>query len=848
MRTATPYTDVLSRYPRLFLAGLLGILALLLSTLGLRLVAAQPSPVADAGVQTPATEVACPACRPLCPQGEVPSFEVWYRVPDAAPPGARIPLEVQVYALETGHDLEALTLTLPAGLEVDPRSLPSWLHASDQNVVWSPGAISAGGQAGMWFTVRLTDALSWRQVLTPTLTLDLDGEQCAVPVRPMRIQFPLRRLALPVLSGNQDIVQVQNLEQPEVVALLFTWDSTIDAPSGLKVTARLGQGQTWSLLRLPPQAKAGMLYAVDAKRATKARAAAQAALGDAAAWQAWEARWQAGEFGWGSSLGALVRLGGTDPAAYSALDAPLEASEGPFSYTLPLIDLSASSAVTLAVQNIGPAPTTATWQAWPATCASSPITGSLTLPSGAAAQIALVPHVGDGFQGAVHVSAGQPLAVAALSAASSAQSVYTAQPVGGPTASETTLHGWVSQGEDWETELWIHNTSPSQTVQATVGFQDWDGQPVHTASAPLCPGGTWRLDARSLPLPSNWSGMVRISGSSTLRATARLSQPNTHRWADVEILPWPPFGLQAASRTYAFPSLAGDGSVFAANPDRSSPLAVTPLLFDQNGLFDYLCESLPKEGGTLFQYPFPGFHGSMILQSRAGLSAERVLALLPTYLEPSGLAYAPIGLPYLPPLAGWEELRCGLAGLMAPQWDIPLGHTRPFDLRLEDVGEVRGIDLRATFDPAVLAVRDADPDTPGVQIQPGPAVTHTWPIVHNTVAAGQITYTLALPDSGTPLREAGSIAVILFTGQQPGESAITVTINAITLATPPPFSVQPLTVTQRIRVLAPTSTPTPTATPPNTATPTPTNTPTSTTTPTPQPGHEVYLPVVLKKQ
>jgi len=862
MRTATRFTDTFSRYRRVLLICLLGALALLLSGLAMRLAAGQLSSVANADVQASSAEAACPVCRPICSQGEVSTLEVWHRAPDAAPPGARIPLEVQVYALETVHAVEALTVTLPAGWEVEARSLPSWLHTSDQNVVWSPGTVSPGDQAGIWFTVQLTNTLPWGQVLTPTLTLTLDGEQCTVPVRPLRTQFPLRHLALPLLSGNKGNVRVdvQNLEQPQIVALLFTWDATTDTPSRVMASARIGQGSAWLFVL---QAQAGMVYAVDAARATEAATAAQAALGNAAAWHAWEARWQAGDFGWGASLGVSVRLQGTDVAAYSGLDAPLDIPEGPFTYALPLIDLSASSAVTLAVQNIGLAPATAVWQAWPITCTTSSVTGTLTLPPGAAAHVALSPYVGGDFQGAVDVSADQPLAIAVLSVASDGQSAYTAQPIGGPVARETALHGWVLRGSDRETELWIHNTAPSQTAQATATFQDMSGQDVYTTSTSICPGGTWRLDTRSLPLASPWQGMVRVVGSPALRAAVRLVRPETHQRADVEMLPWPPFGLQAASRTYAFPSVTTDGSMFVTNPDMWGPLTIMPLWYDRSGLLNYQCEYLQKEEGketkmSSMGFLPPGWRGNMLLQGRAGLSAQRVLTPLSMYIESSGLAYTPIGLPYIPLLAGMPGLYCGLAGLMALQWDIPVGQTRPFDLRLENVGEARRIDLRATFDPAVLAVSDADPTTPGVQIQPGPAVQHTWVITQNMVVGGQITYTLALSGTNTPLREAGSIAVIPFTGQQLGEStiAVTLTVDAfspvqrIQVVSPPPTSTPTFTPTATetptptpTETLTPTPTPTPTPT--KTPTPTPTETPTPTPTFTPTP-HRLYLPLIFK--
>ena len=55
-----------------------------------------------------------------------------------------------------------------------------------------------------------------------------------------------------------------------------------------------------------------------------------------------------------------------------------------------------------------------------------------------------------------------------------------------------------------------------------------------------------------------------------------------------------------------------------------------------------------------------------------------------------------------------------------PDVEVRVGATTVVSVRIENVTDLYAVDLYLAFDPSVLEVVDADPETEGVQIEPGP--------------------------------------------------------------------------------------------------------------------------------
>jgi LysM repeat protein len=155
--------------------------------------------------------------------------------------------------------------------------------------------------------------------------------------------------------------------------------------------------------------------------------------------------------------------------------------------------------------------------------------------------------------------------------------------------------------------------------------------------------------------------------------------------------------------------------------------------------------------------------------------------------------------------------------------------------------------VQLTFDPALLAVVDADSSTGGVQIQPGTFLSADF-VAENTVdlAAGTIDFAVTQMAPQDPVSGSGVLATITFEGKANGTSAIAfASVNlsdsdggVISADTQEGYIAVGEVSPTATNTPTPTSTPTPTPTPTGTSTtPTPTPTPTSTsTTPTPTPA------------
>ncbi len=108
-----------------------------------------------------------------------------------------------------------------------------------------------------------------------------------------------------------------------------------------------------------------------------------------------------------------------------------------------------------------------------------------------------------------------------------------------------------------------------------------------------------------------------------------------------------------------------------------------------------------------------------------------------------------------------------------------------FDLRVENVNGMYGIDVRLTFDTAEVRIVDADPERPGIQIEPGPlfAGSSYFPAknrvqIDEKTGIGTVEFVAALLNPAEPIAGSGVAATILF---EPVDAASTVASTALTI-------------------------------------------------------------------
>jgi len=164
---------------------------------------------------------------------------------------------------------------------------------------------------------------------------------------------------------------------------------------------------------------------------------------------------------------------------------------------------------------------------------------------------------------------------------------------------------------------------------------------------------------------------------------------------------------------------------------------------------------------------------------------------------------------------------------------IGVGETVSVDIRISNVNNLFGADVRLSFDSNVLEVVDANSLVPGTQITPG-----TFPdisggqgfVADNSVTDGNIGYAVTLLSPAPPVSGSGTLATITFRGKSVGTSNITFT--SVLLSDPSANQIPASSSNGSITVGAAPPTVTPT-TPAPTATPGP--------TPTPSPNQCVYV-------
>jgi len=108
--------------------------------------------------------------------------------------------------------------------------------------------------------------------------------------------------------------------------------------------------------------------------------------------------------------------------------------------------------------------------------------------------------------------------------------------------------------------------------------------------------------------------------------------------------------------------------------------------------------------------------------------------------------------------------------------EIGQGQVETLDIVLENAQDVYGIDVRASFDPAVVEVVDADPSRDGIQIIPGSFLKPDF-MVRNVAdnAAGTLQYVLTQVNPSQPVTGTGVVCSVQFRGKLLGqESALTI--------------------------------------------------------------------------
>ncbi|MDH7488590.1 MAG: cohesin domain-containing protein, partial [Anaerolineae bacterium] len=172
------------------------------------------------------------------------------------------------------------------------------------------------------------------------------------------------------------------------------------------------------------------------------------------------------------------------------------------------------------------------------------------------------------------------------------------------------------------------------------------------------------------------------------------------------------------------------------------------------------------------------------------------------------------------------------------------GQTAAVEVRVENVQDLYGLDIRISFDPAVVEVVDADATQAGVQVRPGDLLSVDF-MIRNTAdnAQGTIWYALTQLNPTEPVSGSGTAFIILFKGKQRGAtSALTITYQK--MATRAGEAIPASVVNGEIRVVEPAQsppTPTPAPPPPQPTVPMPTPEPTQ-ASPTVQPTATQPMP------
>jgi len=142
-----------------------------------------------------------------------------------------------------------------------------------------------------------------------------------------------------------------------------------------------------------------------------------------------------------------------------------------------------------------------------------------------------------------------------------------------------------------------------------------------------------------------------------------------------------------------------------------------------------------------------------------------LLAIILAATQPPALNAAPT----VSPMALTATVRCEPDPL-----NVPVGATTSVTIYVQDVVDLFGLDVRMRFDPAYVQVVDADPATPGVQIQPLSGFLSPDFVVRRIAdnETGLIRYALTQVAPSPPASGSGAVARIDLYGVQPGTLTI----------------------------------------------------------------------------
>jgi hypothetical protein len=130
-------------------------------------------------------------------------------------------------------------------------------------------------------------------------------------------------------------------------------------------------------------------------------------------------------------------------------------------------------------------------------------------------------------------------------------------------------------------------------------------------------------------------------------------------------------------------------------------------------------------------------------------------------------------------LAGNELLNGGLLWLNPASSTIAVGETQDIVIQLDNVTDVYGAEIALSFDQAVLAVVDAEPGTPGIQIFTGSCPAPDFVLTNEADnSLGTIDYILSQL-SPTPPCNGGEVATIRFECLMEGTGPVSFTSSVI---------------------------------------------------------------------
>jgi hypothetical protein len=169
----------------------------------------------------------------------------------------------------------------------------------------------------------------------------------------------------------------------------------------------------------------------------------------------------------------------------------------------------------------------------------------------------------------------------------------------------------------------------------------------------------------------------------------------------------------------------------------------------------------------------------------------------------------------------FADLSCAQEGtrvvLVPASATVGEGMTAAVEVRVENVQNLYGLDIRIAFDPAVVEVVDADPGRAGIQVRPGDLLSVDF-LLRDTAdnAAGTVWYALAQLNPSQPVTGSGTAFIIVFKGKQRGATS-PLTITYQQLADQTGTAITATAISGEIRVVEPAQAPpTPTTAPPAT--------------------------------